>query len=250
MPQTGEVTRAPGTGNITLSPVQKDKDEVAIRDTVLLSTNVSGDNIGYIYFFTGYFDRNSNSIAILDRDYLEAPGTREANGVYYPDWGEGDFKLEFEWEPIVYAITDGQTPAEAALMPQTYGASYEDTIYTVDGVYTYQDGEQRQARAYFRDGLLRQVFAFTQEGDLAGAPREITATAGDKFTPNETWLESGGQGGTQLVTEPGETLTFRVDNPFEWEELDAAAGEYVVGFIAEDMEGNTTEAFTTVTVLP
>ena len=75
-------------------------------------------------------------------------------------------------------------------------------------------------------------------------------TAGDKFTPAETWLESDGQGGTQLATEAGETLTFGVDNPFAWEELDAAAGEYVVGFIAADMEGNTTEAFTTVTVLP
>ena len=170
VPLAGEVTRAPGTGNITLSPVQKDKDEVAIRDTVLLSTNVSGDNIGYIYFFTGYFDRKSNSIAILDRDYLEAPETKEANGVYYPDWGEGDFKLEFEWEPIVYAITDGQTRAEAALMPEAYGATYEDTIYTVDGTYTYQDGEQRYARAYFRDGLLRQVFAFTQEEGKPGAP--------------------------------------------------------------------------------
>jgi len=250
VPQAFDVTRAPGTGKITLSPVQKDKNEVAIRDTVLLSTNVSGNNIGYIYFFTGYLDRQSNSIAILDRDYLEAPETKETNGVYYPEWGKGDFKLEFEWEPIAYAITDGVTRAQAALMPETYGASYEDTIYTVDGTYTYQDGEQRYARAYFRDGLLRQVFAFTQEDGTPGAPREITVTPGDKFTVTETWIESDGQGGTRLAKEAGETLTFQVDNPFKWVELDAAAGEYVVGFIAADLEGNTTEAYTTVTVLP
>ncbi len=250
VPQTGGVTRAPGAGKITLSPVQKDKNEVAIRDTVLLSTNVSGENIGYVYFFTGYLDKKSSSIAILDRDYLEAPATKEANGVYYPDWGEGDFKLEFEWEPIAYAITDGQTRAQAALMPETYGATYEDTIYTVDGTYTYQDGEQRHARAYFRDGLLRQVFAFTQEDGTPGAPREVTVTAGDKFTVTETWLESDGQGGMQLAKEAGDTLTFQVNNPFKWEELDAAAGEYVVGFIVADLEGNTTEAYTTVTVLP
>ena len=244
------VTRAPGAGRITLSPVQKDRDQVAIRETVLLSTNVSGNNIGYIYFFTGYLDRASGSIAVIDRDYLEAPQTAEADGVYYPEWGEGDFKLEFEWEPLAFSITDGRTRAMAALMPQTYGASWEETIYTVDGIYRYQDGEQRYARAYFRDGLLRQVFAFTQEEGTPGAPREVTTEAGDQFTVIETWLESDGQGGLKTVTQQGGTLTFQADNPFRWEELDAAAGEYVVGFIAADLEGNTTEAYTTVTVLP
>ena len=144
-PAAGGVTRMPGTGTITLSPVQKDKSEVAIRDTVLLSTNVSGDNIGYIYFFTGYLDRQSNSIAIIDRDYLEADNTKEVGGVYYPDWGEGDFKLQFEWEPLAYAISDGETRAQAALSPETYGRNYEDSVYTVDGTYIYQDGEQRHA---------------------------------------------------------------------------------------------------------
>jgi hypothetical protein len=89
IPAQGGATRAPGAGQITLSPVQKDKNEVAIRDTVLLSTNVSGENIGYIYFFTGYFDRRRNSIA--DHADTRLPGQRrrraKLSGVYYPDWG-------------------------------------------------------------------------------------------------------------------------------------------------------------------
>ena len=124
------------------------------------------------------------------------------------------------------------------------------TVYTVDGTYTYQDGEQRYARAYFRDGLLRQVFGFTEEAGTPGAPWEITWAAGDQFAPFETWLEPDGQGGMNTVQEPGPTLTFREDHPFEWIELDAAAGEYIVGFIVADLEGNTTESYTTVTVLP
>jgi hypothetical protein len=250
VPAQGGATRAPGAGQITLSPVQKDKNEVAIRDRVLLSTNVSGDNVGYVYFFTGFLDRASNSIAVIDRDFLEAPQTKELSGVYYPDWGEGDFKLEFEWEPLAFALTDGETRAQAALNPETYGQSYEESVYTVDGIYTYQDGEQRYARAYFRDGLFRQVFGFTEEAGTPGAPWQITSTAGDQFTPFETWLEQDGQGGLREVQEQGKTLIFRDDQPFEWRELDAAAGEYVVGFIVADLEGNKTEAYTTVTVLP
>jgi hypothetical protein len=136
------------------------------------------------------------------------------------------------------------------LNPETYGRDYQDSVYTVDGIYTYQDGEQRQARAYFRDGLLRQVFGFNQTEGTVGAPWEIVPAAGDKFAPNETWLEPDGQGGLRTVQESGKTLTFREDQPFEWVELDAAAGDYVVGFIAADLQGNTTEAYTTVTVLP
>jgi len=38
-------------------------------------------------------------------------------------------------------------------------------------------------------------------------------------------------------TEAGGTLTFR-DQMFTYKELDAAAGEYLVGLIAEDLDGN------------
>jgi hypothetical protein len=33
-----------------------------------------------------------------------------------------------------------------------------------------------------------------------------------------------------------------------WEDLDAAAGEYIVGFVVEDLDGNAYEAFSAVAV--
>ena len=50
-----------------------------------------------------------------------------------------------------------------------------------------------------------------------------------------------------ITSEPGTTLTFGED-PFLWTELDAAAGEYVVGFIVEDLDGGAVESYTQVTV--
>lgn len=35
---------------------------------------------------------------------------------------------------------------------------------------------------------------------------------------------------------------------FTWVELDAAAGDYVVGFMAEDLDGNKQQSFVQVTV--
>jgi hypothetical protein len=45
----------------------------------------------------------------------------------------------------------------------------------------------------------------------------------------------------------GETITLG-DTPVRWAELDAAAGEYVVGFIVEDLDGNQRQSFAQVTV--
>ena len=82
---------------------------------MLFSTDVDGDNIGYITFFVGYYDQANNSIFVADQDYLEAPQTREVDGVYYPDWGEGAFTVEFAWEPLMFAIDDGVNRVTVAM---------------------------------------------------------------------------------------------------------------------------------------
>jgi hypothetical protein len=241
--------RAPETGELTVSPITASDDSVAPGETVLLSTQIQGDNVGYVYFFTGYYDAAANSLLPIDIDYLESEETGELNGVYYPIWPEdGSFNLEFEWEPIVFAITDGTNTATAMLKPQSYGAAPELAVYTVDGTYTYaDDGETRHARLYFSDGVLTNVFGFDGDGAV-GAPREIIPQTGDSFTVEERWqdLNENGQTVGEAV-EAGATLTFG-SQPFTWLEQDAAAGQYVVGFIVEDLDGNDTHVFTQITV--
>ncbi len=40
------------------------------------------------------FRTRGNSLWVADLDYLEAPTTREVNGVFYPEWPEsGNFRL-------------------------------------------------------------------------------------------------------------------------------------------------------------
>ncbi|MCP4934221.1 MAG: hypothetical protein GY927_08460 [bacterium] len=240
---------APGGGGISVSDVAASANSVGIGETILLSTDIAGDNVGYVKLFVGFLDAGSNSIFVADSDYLESPETRQANGVFYPDWGNGDeFTMEFEWEPIVFAISDGVDSQVALFAPLEYGATFEDTTYIVDGIYTYADGgESRYARLLFQDGIMRQVFGFTDESGT-GAPREITPNTGDSFTVLEKWLDLDGSGNvTGTAVQQGGTLTFG-DQPFVWEVLDAAAGDYVVGFVVEDLDGNEIERFVPVTV--
>jgi hypothetical protein len=246
-PDQAEIT-APGAGQIQISQISKSSNVAAPGRPVLLSADVSGTNLGYIKLFVGYLDRAANAIFLADQDFLESPDTRQVDGVYYPDWGEGDFTLEFEWEPLMFAISDGENSAVALLTPQSYGADPQEATYTVDGAYTYaDDGETRSARLYFRDGQLWQVFGFTGE-DTTGSPWEIIPQSGDTFTIQEQWLDLDSSGRvTGTATQPGETLTFGSEM-FTWQELNAAPGDYVVGFIVEDLDGNATEAYTMVRV--
>jgi hypothetical protein len=249
VPESGTATRAPGAGIIEVSPITLSDSVAAPGRPVLLSTDIRGQNVGYVYLFVGFYDGDSNSIFMADTDYLESDETREVGGVYYPDWGEeGEFTMEFEWEPFMYAIDDGVDRVVAMFTPQSYGASPEDATYTVDGIYTYADGgESRYARLYFSDGLLRQVYGFTGEGGT-GAPREIIPQSGDAFTVLERWLDLDQSGKVvQSATQEGGTLTFG-DQMFTWKELDAAQGEYIVGFLVEDLDGNITEVYERVTV--
>jgi hypothetical protein len=251
-PEVGEAVESPAAGGIQVSPLTISSSEVAPGEAILLSADIQGENIGYIKLFVGYMDQVSNSIYVADSDYLESSDTRQIDGVYYPEWGEGEFTLEFEWEPVVFGISDGTNLEVALFTPETYGKTFEEAIYSVDGIYTFRDGgEQRSARLLFQNGLLFQVLGFTNEGDTnstTGAPREIIPQPGDTFTILDLWYDLDTQGNvSQASRQEGGTLTFG-DQMFEWEDLDAAAGQYLVGFLVEDLDGNTTAVYETVTV--
>jgi hypothetical protein len=248
VPGRNTLITAPGAATIELSPITKSGNVAAPGRPVVFSTDVSGENIGYIYFITGFYDEASNSIFVADTDYLQSSDTIEIDGVYYPDWGDEDFTLEFAWEPLMFAIDDGENTVLGALSPQSYGAAPEDAVYTIDGIYTYDDeGSTRYARLYFRNGVMQQVFGFTND-DGVGAAREIIPTPGDTFTVLETWLDLDTQGNVMnTATQQGGTLTFS-NEPFTWIDMDAAVGEYSVGFVVEDLDGNANEIYTQITV--
>jgi hypothetical protein len=248
-PSTGSITRAPGSGDIAISNFSASEQTVSPGDAIQLSADIDGENVGYVYFFTGRFDPESNSIWVADTDYLESPETQSLNDVYYPVWPEGgSFRMNFEWEPILFSITDGSQSAVALFNPVSYGASAETAVYAVEGTYTFAStGETRKAEMYFMDGRLFQVFGFKGD-ETASAPTEISTSAGDSFTIWYKWMELDSSGRvTQTVYEEGDTLVFG-DRAFEWEHVYAPDGDYLVGFLVSDLDGNITQGFIQVSV--
>ncbi len=248
VPESSVPVRAPGSGEIVISPIATSSKTATQTQPVLLSADILGTNIGHIYIFTGYIDTQARSINVADMDYLESGETREVDGVYYPVWYDGEeFTLEFEWEPLMFAISDGVNDVVTLLRPRSFGASAENAVYTVDGIYTFADGETRYARLYFSNGVLRQVYGYTND-EFTGSPREIVPQSGDQFTILESWMDLDASGRvTQPATQEGGTLTFGKQT-FIWKEMWAAPGQYILGFMVEDLDGNLKESYTQVTV--
>jgi hypothetical protein len=248
VPQSGYSSRAPGLGQISVSDIRASTSSVTTDQSVDLSIDISGTNIGYIYLFVGYYDANANSLNITDTDYLESPNTKEVGGVYYPAWDENGFTLNFTWDPIVFGISDGSQNAVALFKPEHYGADAASATYSVEGLYTFaESGASQYAQLHFQDSKLVAVYGFSGDGET-GAPHEITPTQGDTFTIYEKWMDVDANGQvTGTVQEKGTTLTFGTQG-FEWVELYAAAGDYVIGFIVEDLDGNQYPIYTKINV--
>lgn len=239
---------APGAGEMTISPIELDTDTAAIGEPVNLQTVIQGDSVGYIYIFTGYYDEESDAVLIVDIDFLDSEVIRDVDGVVFPDWQEqGQVTVDFDWEPYQYMLDDGETQVPALLMPDTYGAGTEDTLYTVDGYYLANgESEKRYATLTFDgDGNLVQMVAF--EGiEAAGAVREVLPEPGDQFTVLDQWYDLSTDN-EDIIYQEGETLTFG-DTPITWTDAEAPTGAYILGIIAEDFEGNTVEEYARVEV--
>ena len=244
----GAIT-APGASPVHIAPLQLSAQETSVDKPLTINTTISGDSVGYIYLYVGFYDEESNAMLLADLDYVDNEDNKEIGGVIYPDWGdEQEFPLEFEWEPQLYVIEDGEHAEFALLEPDTYGATAEDSVYTVSGIFEPASGGQRRyATLYFNgDGALTGVSAYTNLTGI-GPSRRILPKEDDTFTILEQWMDLSEED-VQFYNMEGGTLTFGTQ-PFAWEAVPAPPGEYEIGFIAEDLDGNSYEEYAPVVVV-
>lgn len=247
-PVPAEDVESPAAGGITVAPVSVSADTLSLQSPVSIETTVSGANVAFIYLFIGYIDPASGEIRVVDMDFLDADETKNIDGMFYPDWGDAsNIEISFDWDTLLFALSDGSDSAVALLNPDDYGATPEEAVYTVEGVYTTAKGKQsRRALLMMSNGEMIQMLGFTGNS-TEGAPREITPRRGDTFTVLDEWIRDGAGGTAEFYTKEGATFTFGDDNLI-WEDAEAEPGSYLVGFIAEDLDGNLYSEYAAVTV--
>jgi clostripain len=246
-PEVGTMMVGPGAEKITVKPIELSGDVASSGNPVTLSTTVSGSNLSYLYIFTGRLTKDQDMLQIVDIDYIDSEATKEIDGMIYPDWGTGEIPIEMDWEPLLYVVNDGSHKQMVLLEPDTFGVGTEDSLYTVDGYYEFANDEPRRyARLTFNgDGSLLNVMGFNSTENI-GPQHEITPEIGDRFKILSQWIPMGENQESVITYKESGYLTFG-ETPWEWEEHAAAKGEYLVGIIAEDMDGNNYEEYVQVT---
>jgi len=240
--------KAAGNKPLQLTPLTLSSEVSSITSPVTIETDITGKGLAYVYQFIGRYLPRESVLVIEDIDYIASDNDKTVGGVTYPDWGEGPVNITFDWEPIVYAINNGEQSVRALFEPDTYGAS---PTYFVQGAYNFADGSpSRYAKLYFRDAdddgsiEMTQVYGYAGKviTNSVGAPREIYPQPGDSFTVIYTG-DDNREGATDPVyRQLGETITFTT-TPFVIEETPAPSGNYVVGVIAEDINGQRYEEY-------
>lgn len=249
-PASESIVTAPGASDITVSDITLSTETISTADSSTLSATVTGENIGFVYSFTGYYNAEDDTILVVDRDYIDAGKTQTVDGVYYPNWQGADIEIEFKWEPILYSIDDGRGALAPVLLdPQDYGTTRGYPTYTVEGRYTSTNGTSREARLFFKKGELIKVLSLGNSRS-ASTPRVITPRAGDTFTIYNLIIDVHSDDDAAPVEyryAEGDTLTFG-DTKWSITEYTAPTGDYIVGIQADDMDGNRYENYAVITV--
>lgn len=248
-PSVGQELSAPGASEIEIADIRLGEDVINVADTTTLSTEVYGGNFGFIYTFTGYYNAENDSILIADMDYIDAGASRESGGINYPDWEDSDVvEIEYEWEPVLYGINDGNGVHFALLMPEDYGKDNEASTYKTTVRYHFASGGTRYAELFFKEGYLIKALSYTGENG-SGLPRAFKPRSGDSFTllHDVILLHSDSDDPVEYITEEGDTIVIGDEELFI-EEFIAPSGDYVVGIQATDLDQNLFENYTTITV--
>jgi hypothetical protein len=232
----GSTITAPGLGQIEIAPLTASANTIQMDESTVLQTSISGSNIGFVYIDVSFYYEYDGSFLTTDMDFISGDDIKEINGVYYPDWNSnnGMINIEYTWEPVIFYVNDGINSEFALIYPFDYGPPDQDAIYAVDGIYTSTaSGEQYDAVIYFTaSGEMREIMGYSNTGDIASAPREITPRQGDQFTIIDEWFENG-----EFVSYEGGTLTFG-DQNFFFEAYYPEEGYYYIDVIVEDLDGN------------
>jgi hypothetical protein len=250
-PPAGVTPVAPAAGGITIEPLELSAAEIPADGSITIDTVVSGDNVAFIYLYVAYYDEESDSWLTADMDFIAADAVKEVGGVTYPDWGEGEIPIQLDWEPTVYFLSDGNEENDqlALFQPQTYGATPEETEYVVYGQYTSAEtGKTYEAELVFSgNGEMRALWAYSGSDETA-APRQVFPQPGDTFTIWEKWLEydANADDWTYNYYEGG-VMTFG-EQPLTMQPYYAFPGQYQVGIVAVDYDGNPVEEYAEVTV--
>jgi len=230
--------RAPGAGDFEIS-------QLAFANNTL-TAQVSGKNIAYL-FIEILMKNGENFYGPVLREYIPADSDKETGGILRPNWSDA-ISLSIPLRPSLTLLTDGVDSAFAFCIPIGYRVSG----CHLDGQYTTAEDSQFRARITFdSDGSVKQILAREakqQRMKRFATPHPITPKPGDTFAPFvQVLTEEDGASLRESETALSTPLTFG-EAPFRLEKESLLPGEYLVGILAQDLDGGLKRKYVPFTI--
>lgn len=233
--------RSPGAGNFEIGAIQLSKADIAAGEDIMLSAQISGKNIAFIYaellLHNPAADQAYGPVA---REHIPAARNKENGRLARPDWDE-TIDISFRLRPSLSLLTDGVNFAFGFLSPEDYAS----TDKRLEGLYN----ENTRARLTFTaTGELKSAIAFKEQRGPAML-HELNFKPGDRFTPfvqivtspageNQNWETKVAL--SDLLTFGGQAFCIKSEPPIP--------GEYLVGLLIQDLDGGYTRKYIPLTI--
>ncbi|MRS02636.1 hypothetical protein EG832_05335, partial [bacterium] len=212
--KTSDAVSVPGEGKYQIHTLTLASDKVAPGDSLMLSAQISGENIAFLYTELYYKDKEFDYYyGPLTQEYIRSAVEKEANGLVHPAW-DTEINLSLEIKPVLRVITDGINAAFAFMHPVAYG--HED--YQLEGLFTKKDsGNSNRARIKFDHSGEMTDKRVIQEKRGRLVTHDLTIKSGDMFIPAVHVLTDLNLANPKMHTLHGisDTLT-KFEDSFHW----------------------------------
>lgn len=227
---------APGAGNYKIDVLQLKTDRIAPGEALTLSLQISGENIAFLYTEVYHKDKSlPYYYGPLTHDVVRSTVEKEVNGLVHPVW-DPEIKLTLEVAPVIRVLTDGLSAAFAFMHPLGYGVEG----YQLEGLFTKKgSGNSNKARFKFDSTGEMTDKRVIQEKRGRLVSHDLVIKPGDMFIPGVHVLTDMNIGNPKSHSLHGisGTLT-KLDESFHWVDEAALVGDYLLGVVVEDFNGD------------
>jgi hypothetical protein len=241
-----DAVTAPGTGNYKIGAMQLEADKIASGESLNLSVQISGENIAFLFTEVYYKDLEfAYYYGPVTQEYVRSAVEKEANGLVHPVWDQ-EINLSLEIKPIIRVVTDGMNAAFAFMHPVGYGSEE----YQLEGLFTKNgSGNLNKARLKFDNTGELTDKRVIQEKHGRLVTHDLAIKSGDMFIPGVHVLTALNLSNPRMHTLHGISGTLnKLEDPFHWVDEAALAGDYLLGLVVEDFNGDQTRHYVPFTI--
>lgn len=227
---------APGAAKYQIDTLQLEADKISPGESLKLSVQISGENIAFLFTEIYFKDQEYDYYyGPLMQEHVRSAVEKEITGLVHPVW-DSEINLSLEISPVIRVLTDGLNAAFAFMHP----LEYAQEGCQLEGLFTKKDsGNANRARLKFDlDGeMTDKQIILEKRGRLV--THDLTIKSGDMFIPTVKVLTDFNLSNPKMHSLRGisGTLT-KLEDPFHWVDEAALAGDYLLGLVIEDYNGD------------